>query len=79
VERKIATRVLASLLSGIKALSSGFRFQSLAGKSAGLNVMSRKVQQDVVESFRDGKVGIFGVIVAKLCKLLQVPSRFGIF
>lgn len=58
MERKIATRVLASLLSSIKALSSGFRFHSLAGKSAGLNVMNRKLQQDVVESFRDGKVGI---------------------
>lgn len=71
VERKIATRVLASLLSGIKALSPGFRFQSLAGKGAGLNVMNRKVQQDVVEAFRDGKVGIFRVAAAKLCKFLQ--------
>ncbi|KAG0565599.1 hypothetical protein KC19_7G000600 [Ceratodon purpureus] len=58
VERKIATRVLASLLGSIEVLSSRLRFQPLAGKSAGLNVMNRKLQQHVVESFRDGKVNV---------------------
>jgi len=53
VERKIATLVLANLLSDIKALSLGFRFQSLAGKGVGLNVMNCKVHQDVVEAFGD--------------------------
>lgn len=72
MERKIATRVLASLLSSIEDVSPGFRFQSLAGKGAGLNVMNRKAQQDVVESFRDGKVGIFDVVVTKLCELLKL-------
>ena len=58
VERKIATRVLASLLGSIEVLSSRLCFQPLAGKSAGLNVMNRKLQQHVVEAFRDGKVSI---------------------
>jgi ERCC4-related helicase len=62
VERKIATRVLASLLGSIEVLSSRFRFQPLAGKGAGLNVMNRKLQQHVVESFRDGEVSISTVI-----------------
>lgn len=58
VERKIATRVLASLLGSIEVLSSRLRFQPLAGKSSGLNVMNHKLQQHVVDSFRDGKVSI---------------------
>lgn len=71
VERKITTRVLASLLSSIEVLSPAFRFQSLAGKNSGSNDMNHKHQQNVVESFRNGEVGIIGVVAAKLCELLR--------
>lgn len=58
VERKITTRVLASLLSSIEVLSPAFRFQSLAGKNSGSNDMNHKHQQNVVESFRNGEVNV---------------------
>lgn len=71
VERKIATRVLASLLSSLELLSSKLRFQPLSGKSTGFNVMNRKLQQHVVESFRDGEVSISDVFFPKLHNLLE--------
>lgn len=57
VERKITTRVLASLLGDIDFLSQ-LSFKPLAGKSAGLNEMNRKNQQLIVDSFRNGKVDV---------------------
>jgi ERCC4-related helicase len=56
VERKIATKVLAYFLSSIAMFASSLQFQSLAGKTEGMDAMTRKSQQEAVQSFRAGHV-----------------------
>ncbi len=56
VERKIATKVLADFLSSIAMFASSLQFQPLAGKTEGMDAMTRKLQQEAVQSFRAGHV-----------------------
>jgi endoribonuclease Dicer len=58
VERKIATKVLAYFLSSIAMFASSLQFRSLAGKTEGMDSMTRKLQQEAVQSFRAGHVNV---------------------
>ncbi|KAH8932656.1 hypothetical protein BDL97_19G085500 [Sphagnum fallax] len=58
VERKIATKVLADFLSSIAMFASSLQFQPLAGKTEGMDAMTRKLQQEAVQSFRAGHVNV---------------------
>ncbi|OWM72300.1 hypothetical protein CDL15_Pgr018185 [Punica granatum] len=58
VERIITASVLHSLLNELLHKHNSWRSKSIAGNSSGLLRQSRKLQQEIVEEFREGKVNI---------------------